>query len=398
MEMRIEPWLRHAMAGSCAIAMGLGVSRFDFSAVAHLMVVDSALPTAAIGQLSALNLTGYILGCVHHMALRRHNNRLRVLTVSVVGILLSMLLEWVSADFAIQTIGRILAGWSAGHLMSGVPSLAIASAPSHRRRQASAIVMSGAGMGALLGALAIGAFAGASESTGWLAELAISLVLACPVVWLLRCIPKDSLPQAVDAPSGSQPSHGGRSMGPIVTISLACLLAGAGQVPVVLYEPLVLSQRLGASAALSSSSLALLGSGCWTGAILAVCCPPRWPTRFLLPLIAAVGVLGTGLFWKANSFAAVASAVFVVGVWMWMFASLTFDRLGQLVEVNEQRKLWPLMTLLIALGFGLFSLWTAPLAHARLGELIVIGLIVMGLHLLMTLLQATSPNRQPKRA
>ena len=99
------------------------------------------------------------------------------------------------------------------------------------------------------------------------------------------------------------------------------------------------------------------------------------------------GVLGTLLFWQATTEAQVGWGVFLVGAWLWLFTSLTFDRLGQLLDDGQRRRLWPLMTLLIALGFGLFSLLTASLARTRLDQLIVAGLILMVLQLMLMVLQ-----------
>ena len=422
MRLAIEPWLRDAVAGSCAIAIGLGLARYDFSAVAHLMVATGSLATSSIGQLSAFNLGGYLLGCIHHMYLSQRTGSIVVLRCALLAVIASLLLEWVAADFVGQAAGRLLAGWGAGHLMSGMPALAIQAAPSPRQRQASALVMSGAGFGALLGACAITAWSQASSRQAWLIVLIISLVLAGPVIWLLRRRPAPKPPHQVpfmvgfsDSGShrgsftGSQSCDRGRgpdagrdggrdgvrpsSAAPLLAISLACFCAGGAQVPVVLYAPLLMSERLGSTASHSSASLAVLGSGCVIGALLAASCPVRWPTRALLPVMASVGLVGTLLFWQATTEAQVGWGVFLVGAWLWLFTSLTFDRLGQLLDDGQRRRLWPLMTLLIALGFGLFSLLTASLARTRLDQLIVAGLILMVLQLVLMVLQGVGCRR-----
>ena len=402
MRLAIEPWLRDAFAGSCAIAIGLGLARYDFSAVAHLMVATGSLPTSSIGQLSAFNLGGYLLGCIHHMNLSQRTRSTVVLRCALLVVIASLLLEWIAVDFVGQAAGRLLAGWGAGHLMSGIPAFAIRVAPSPRQRQASALVMSGAGFGALLGAWAITAWSQASSRQAWLIVLMISLVLAGPVIWLLRRQPAQSMPHQVKSMVGfsNSGSHSGGGNGvrpssasPLVAISLACLCAGGAQVPVVLYAPLLMSERLGSTASHSSASLAVLGSGCVIGALLAASCPVRWPTQALLPVMASVGVLGTLLFWQATTEAQVGWGVFLVGAWLWLFTSLTFDRLGQLLDDWQRRRLWPLMTLLIALGFGLFSLLSAPLARTQLDQLIVAGLVLMVLQLVLMVLQGVGRRR-----
>ena len=50
--------LTRALAGSCAIGIGLGVVRFDFAIVGRLMIDSGLFDASAIGELSSMNLAG----------------------------------------------------------------------------------------------------------------------------------------------------------------------------------------------------------------------------------------------------------------------------------------------------------------------------------------------------
>ena len=101
-----------ALAGSCAIGIGLGVVRFDFAIVGRLMIDSGLFSASSIGELSSLNLAGYILGCLHHSQLRDLRDLRITLWIAMVIIPISLFSEGLSITLAIHAFWRILAGWA----------------------------------------------------------------------------------------------------------------------------------------------------------------------------------------------------------------------------------------------------------------------------------------------
>ncbi len=378
------------LAGTCALGIGLGVVRFDFAAVGRQMIHSGWLEPAAIGRLAGLNLAGYLLGCLHQGTVKHPGPLRRMLALALVMILLSLWLEALGKGELWQGFWRFWAGWGAGHLMTGLPSLALREVDASLRRRATSVVMAGAGLGGILGALSIGTLTPRSPQGAWLVLAAVSTLLAMPVAWLLsRRDDRLSLPRGAIDPPAPPPAAaiGGEARASLVTLAGGYLLVGAAQVPVVLYEPLLISRRLGADPAVSSDSLSILGAGCAAGALLAALLPRSWPSRTLLPLAALIGWLGSLLFMAGQTFATISAGSFLVGFWIWMVATLTYDRLQDLVPSEHHRRHWASLTALLALGFMLCSFAIAPLAGDRLDTIPRLGVGLMAIHGLLEVAQ-----------
>lgn len=387
--------LTRALAGSCAIGIGLGVVRFDFAIVGRLMIDSGLFDASAIGELSSMNLAGYILGCLHHSQLRKLQERRLTLWIALVVVPLSLLMEGLSTTLAVHAFWRILAGWASGHLMSGIPHLATLGCPTQRRRRASALVMAGAGIGALIGALSVGSLPTQTLELGWLVLGGVASLLALPVAWLLRVGFRDEARHDPEAPllHGEHPTGQIQRLIPLLCLAASYFCLGAGQAPVALYEPLLVSQRLGATPMMSSESLAILGAGCTAGSLLGLGFPRRWTTAMLLPAVALMGLIGNLLFLVGSTAETIAAATFLTGAWIWLTASLTFDRIGQLVDPSEVRRTWSLITMILGIGFALFAFSTSGLVADQLDTLIQIGVALAGLQLLAEIMQwATAPK------
>lgn len=138
------------LAGTCVIAIGIGLARFDFSILAKQMATAGWIDTASIGDLSGGNLIGYLIGCFHQSRLRRHQHVLAVMALALVMTVVSMLAEGFWSSAGSQAVWRFVGGWAAAQLMTGAPSLALRRVPARQLRLSTAIVMGGAGLGGLL--------------------------------------------------------------------------------------------------------------------------------------------------------------------------------------------------------------------------------------------------------
>jgi predicted MFS family arabinose efflux permease len=377
-------------AGACAIALGLGVVRFDFAALGRQMLESGWVDPRAIGRLAGLNLAGYVLGSIHQTQIRNAAGLRRVMGLSLAVTVASLWLEALGLSGWWQGLWRLLAGWASGGLMAGVPGLALRGLTGNRRRRGTALVMVGAGLGAVVGAFAIGTLAPRSASMAWVVLAVLASLLAIPVAWLLRSPAGENA--QLPGPSTTEPGalgdgmnaagSGGRARS-LRALTFGYFLMGASQVPVVLYEPLVVSRRLGLAPGMSSDSLSLLGFGCASGALLAASLPRVWPTRTLLAIASWVGLAGSLLYLFGSSLPALAAATFLTGVWIWTMVTLTYDRLQELVPESLHRRTWAKLTALLGIGFMLFSFGCAGLAAAHLDSVLLIGTVIMAFHVVM---------------
>lgn len=386
------------LAGACATGIGLGLARFDFGAVGRLMIDKDWISLTSMGDLAGISLGAYLVGSLQHSQLRSQKSAIRLIEMALLVIVLSFWLEAFQSNFTGQAISRVFAGWAAGHLICGIPSLALSGLNLRHRRRGSGLVLAGGGFGALLGAYMIGNFAGDSPQFAWILLGIISILLAAPVYLLLRNIkqsPKFSA--ATISEEEKAPVHANKLENRWRVVCLVIgggFLVGAGQVPISLYAPEVVLQRIGSdSAALSSYSLAILGVGSVVGALSAAFLPRRWQTAFVLPLVSIIGVIASVLFFTGHQTSIILLATFLIGVWMWMTASLTYDRLGELIPSPDlHRRTWSFMVSSAGLGYVCFSFSFAHLASSNLNLVLFLGVIVILIQLLMATLQRLKPS------
>ena len=388
------------IAGGCATAMGLGIARFDFGVVGRLMIDDGWISTTGMGDLAGLNLGAYLLGSLQHSQIRNQKNVIRMLIFAILLLPLSFWLEAFGSNFLWQATARICAGFAAGHLISGIPTLALAGLPARHRRRGSGLVLAGGGIGALLGAFALGLFAPHSAMIAWVVLALLTMAFALPVLWLLsKSIQAQSAPgqsQAAESSTGLSAIKPGNRWRVAVLVVGGGLLVGAGQVPISLYAPIVVAQKFGGAASLSSNSLALLGLGSTVGALTAAFLPRRWPTSLMLPLVSCIGLLASMLFFFGDEVSIILLATFLIGVWMWMTATLTYDRLGDCLPSPEaHRRVWAFMVSSAGFGYACFSFSFAHLASTNLNLVVLVGIGVLVLQLIMELLQRFGSSEAP---
>ena len=375
-------------AGACAIAISVGLIRSDFGIVAELMVKESWIQSREIGFLAALNMLGFLLGSFHQSQIRHQYEIKLCLTLAVLVGFISLLLAGLNAGLIGEAMLRVTAGWSGGHLLGGIPSLALTGLPSAWRRRASAAVLGGGGAGGLIGAAAIAQHRIATASSSWEALAVINLLLAAPVLWLIRTMQLQEFQQESEHSLSVEDSGGGTGRQRrrlLWLLGIGLFLAGAGRVPLFVYEPLVESHALGASGAIS---IGFAGSGALLASVLLVLLPASIATHWMLPLTAAVGLSGMAVYATASSLPAFLVTGFLLGAWGVSISSCTLAQLPRLTSVSSRRRIWALFTTLQSLSFLLFSMLTAPLADGRLTQLLQLGLVVFVVQLIVELLYA----------
>ena len=160
-----------------------------------------------------------------------------------------------------------------------------------------------------------------------------------------------------------------------------------GQVPVILYEPLIAIKKIGLTSMVSSNVDGLFGFGLIMGGLIPSITPSKLTTRAFLPLISLFGLLGVILFGAAQNVSVLSISIFLIGVWDMMIGTLTIDRLGQLCNEELQRRYWAFATSFGSLGFIIFSTATSQLSGTNIEIVLMLGIVAVVIHTLMEFLQ-----------
>ena len=362
--------------------------RFDFGIFGRMMVDSGWITPSGIGDLAAINMTGYLLGCFHQSQLKNHRSVVKILMVSLLLINISLWLESIPFGFLSQAICRLICGWGAAHLVIALPGLALTKVPARMKRNCTAIIMSGGGIGALVAALAIGNL---SNQAFWAwVVLSISATLFSVPVLMLLLGYRTRFNQNADLSfSGVQPTDSPqwRNLVLTVLVILGFVFMQVGQVPIVLYEPILAFKKLGLDAGMSSDSQSLFGLGLTLGAIITALVPRTIPTRLLLPLVSLFGLLGGVMFWQSSSEMIFFLSVCIVCFWDMSTGTLTYDRLGQFSQSHQHRHLWAMATMLGGIGFIIFSSSTAQLVDKHLNLILMVGSIVIAFQFIVEIFQ-----------
>ena len=318
------------MGGCFGIAIALGLVRFDFGIIGNLMADAKWIAVEDIGKLAAINMFGYLAGCLQQAYVKSRDASARYVQIALVSIIASILLEGRFINFTSQSILRLLCGWGAAHVVSGLPTLALERVPNHWRRRATGLIMCGGGVGSLAGAVSISIVSPTSASSAWNVLACLTIILSLPT---LKLVTRNRRHEEVDKANNSRSDqddkagqHIEKSRRLITIIILGFALMQVGQVPAILYEPLVAINKIGLTPMVSSSIDSLFGIGLIIGGLIPSVAPNKLTTRLFLPLISMAGLTGVILFGLSSNALLLSASIFLIGVWDMMTGTLPLRR------------------------------------------------------------------------
>ena len=393
-----DHWWLDLLGGCCGIAIALGLVRFDFGIIGNLMADAEWIDLEDIGKLAAINMFGYLAGCIQQAYTKSREASIRSIRIAIIVIIASIILEGRFIHFTSQSILRLLCGWGAAHLVSGLPTLALERVPSQWRRKATGLIMCGGGIGSLFGAIAIGLFSPTSAPSAWNILAMLTMVLSLPT---FKLVTRNQRVQATNsaADSGQQQDDHGCTNRQKLNVLISIIILGfalmqVGQVPAILYEPLVAIKKIGLTPMMSSSVDSLFGIGLMIGGLIPTLASSKLTTRLFLPVISSVGLLGIILFGLSEDLLMLSSSIFLIGVWDMMTGTLTLDRLGQLCDEDAQRRAWSAATSIGALGFIIFSSATAQLSRQNLELILILGIAAVAVQFVLESIQYSMSSKQ----
>lgn len=383
------------LAGSCALGIGIGLQRSQFAVLGEIMANHRWFANSEIGYLSGLSLAGYIIGCVHQTSIKNELNNIRTVRIGLALGVLSFFIEPLIDAVSWQVIWRLIAGWASAQLVTGIPGLGIRFHALDNKRRALAYIFAGAGFAALIASILVSLVASSSIIESWVVTGLIAVVLAIPIHNLLDiCIEEELLKRfeqqhSSDTALAQVTSTGDTSVTWTKGLRLlagSTLFFGAAQVTVLTYFPLLLVSRFNVSEAAAASSFANIGLGYTVGALASGYMPKKWGTDLLMTVSASIGILGTLACAAGSNIPAVGLGGFAFAFWNGSMMGLLLHRINQSVPASQSRTTWSQFSLVLSIGFLVFTFISAPIANQNVALIIWIGVVLAGIHLVLQLL------------
>lgn len=212
-----------------APTIGLGIGRFAYALVLPDMRDTLGWSYAAAGFMNTVNAAGYLAGALVVAPFARRYRLLTLIKAGTMMAIVSLALCAVSANFAVLSFGRLLAGIGAAvaFVAGGALAATIAQAQPARSGFLLSLFYAGPGLGILASGLVspflLAHFGPGSWWTVWLAMTAISLVLVIP---LLTTTIAATAATAALAPGGAT----GFRAAPVARYLAGYFLFGAGYI------------------------------------------------------------------------------------------------------------------------------------------------------------------------
>ena len=387
-------------AATCALGIGIGLERTQFAALAELMVQSKWIATESIGLLAGFHLAGYIVGCIHQTTLKSEIQSLTMIRLGLFVCVVSFFVEPIITIMGWQILWRMLAGWGAAHLVTGLPGFATRNLDGIERRRSTAFIFAGGGISALIAAVLVSAISSPSPLNSWILTGVVSVFFGLPILSSLNkgineelagYRSREKLDENLAKPSPS--SDFGWTAG-FYFLAITTFLFGAAQVSVITYFPIFISTKFNLTSAVSASFFSMFGLGYMVGAIVAGFMPKKWSTDSILIASAFVGVTGSFLTVLGFNVYIATIGCFLFAFWNGSMIGLIVARLRELVGQLATRKAWAIFSFLLSIGYILYTFASSYLIKYSIATVLWVGFALTAAQLFTMLIAATEFKKQ----
>ena len=387
-------------AATCALGIGIGLERTQFAALAELMVQSKWIATESIGLLAGFHLAGYIVGCIHQTTLKSEIQSLTMIRLGLFVCVVSFFVEPIITIMGWQILWRMLAGWGAAHLVTGLPGFATRNLDGIERRRSTAFIFAGGGISALIAAVLVSAISSPSPLNSWILTGVVSVFFGLPILSSVNAgineelagyRTREKLDENLAKPS--QSSDFGWTAG-LYFLAITTFLFGAAQVSVITYFPIFISTKFNLTSAVSASFFSMFGLGYMVGAIVAGFMPKKWSTDSILIASAFVGVIGSFLTVLGFNVYIATIGCFLFAFWNGSMIGLIVARLRELVGQLATRKAWAIFSFLLSIGYILYTFASSYLTKYSISTVIWVGFALTAAQLFTMLIAATEFKKQ----
>ena len=387
-------------AATCALGIGIGLERTQFAALAELMVQSKWIATESIGLLAGFHLAGYIVGCIHQTTLKSEIQSLTMIRLGLFVCVVSFFVEPIITIMGWQILWRMLAGWGAAHLVTGLPGFATRNLDGIERRRSTAFIFAGGGISALIAAVLVSAISSPSPLNSWILTGVVSVFFGLPILSSVNAgineelagyRTREKLDENLAKPS--QSSDFGWTAG-LYFLAITTFLFGAAQVSVITYFPIFISTKFNLTSAVSASFFSMFGLGYMVGAIVAGFMPKKWSTDSILIASAFVGVTGSFLTVLGFNVYIATIGCFLFAFWNGSMIGLIVARLRELVGQLATRKAWAIFSFLLSIGYIIYTFASSYLTKYSISTVIWVGFALTAAQLFTMLIAATEFKKQ----
>lgn len=387
-------------AATCALGIGIGLERTQFAALAELMVQSKWIATESIGLLAGFHLAGYIVGCIHQTTLKSEIQSLTMIRLGLFVCVVSFFVEPIIIIMGWQILWRMLAGWGAAHLVTGLPGFATRNLDGIERRRSTAFIFAGGGISALIAAVLVSAISSPSPLNSWILTGVVSVFFGLPILSSVNAgineelagyRTREKLDENLAKPS--QSSYFGWTAG-LYFFAITTFLFGAAQVSVITYFPIFISTKFNLTSAVSASFFSMFGLGYMVGAIVAGFMPKKWSTDSILIASAFVGVIGSFLTVLGFNVYIATIGCFLFAFWNGSMIGLIVARLRELVGQLATRKAWAIFSFLLSIGYIIYTFASSYLTKYSISTVIWVGFALTAAQLFTMLIAATEFKKQ----
>ena len=193
-----------ALAGLCALVLGMGIGRFAYTPVLPYMQAQLGLSIEAAGYVASANFAGYLAGALLAIAVPGRLRRGAFVGAVALSVATTLAMAPLSGAWAMAVV-RALSGIASAFVLIHGSAIVLDRLARDGRPTLFSLLYAGVGAGIVLCALVveIASRTGASSATQWLALGLVSLALA-PLAASLRDDAQS--PGAASGPSASPPA------------------------------------------------------------------------------------------------------------------------------------------------------------------------------------------------
>jgi predicted MFS family arabinose efflux permease len=338
-----------SLTGFSALFIGIGIGRFCYPPLIPTLIKQAWFSAPEAFYLEAANLTGYLLGAALAWKISRKVPTIRLIRYALLLAVLTFLGCAYPASFMVYALFRLLEGFAGGLIMVLTPSTIFNHISASQKSVASGIIFSGIGLGIVL----IGAFTPVLISSGlrttWYFYAVLSIVL---LLVFYKGWPQTVQKRPVRSADILPPKKVNMTQPLLLTMLVyVCNIIGFAPFTVFWVDYITRDLHLGIQA--GNTMWLLWGLGASIGPLVSGPIAARAGISRSLRVCLILDGFSLMLPVFSTAYPALIWASLVTGAAGMITTALVAARVPELVEKENQKRVWGWMTILASFFYAL---------------------------------------------